>query len=149
MAKVILLDTGVLGMIIHPRPNTEILKWIERLGRDDAELWISEIVDYELRRKLIHLGFTQSIYRLDALKAAVNYIPITTDTMLRAAELWAEARKQGKPTAGDTALDVDMILSAQAVLLNENRDDDDVIIATGNVGHLSLFADARLWQDIL
>ena len=43
-------------------------------------------------------------------------------------------------------VDADMILAAQAALLSAAG--EDVVIATGNVHHLSLFAAARRWQDI-
>jgi hypothetical protein len=39
-----------------------------------------------------------------------------------------------------------MILAAQAKVIE--RTGDHSIIATTNVRHLSLFADARRWQDI-
>ena len=66
--------------------------------------------------------------------------------MRKAAEFWALARQQGTPTASDPALDADMILSAQYELAKD--DGDDPVVATTNVGHLSLFADARHWRDI-
>jgi hypothetical protein len=44
------------------------------------------------------------------------------------------------------SLDADMILAVQADLLIE--DGDDAVIATGNVGHLSLFDPAENWQNI-
>jgi hypothetical protein len=66
--------------------------------------------------------------------------------MLLAAQFWAEARKTGKPTADHNALDADMILAAQAKL--EEINGNQVIVATTNVKHLSLFVDAREWQSI-
>jgi predicted nucleic acid-binding protein len=62
--------------------------------------------------------------------------------MLKAAELWAEARKRGKPTADIKELDGDVILAAQALQV-------DAIVATENVGHLSLFVEAKHWKDIV
>lgn len=64
--------------------------------------------------------------------------------MRQAARLWAHARQQGQPTAGDKTIDGDMILVAQAVTLAMS----DVVIATTNVGHLSRFIAAELWQNI-
>jgi hypothetical protein len=55
--------------------------------------------------------------------------------MLLAAELWAQSRKAGKPTADPKALDGDVILAAQAKLLESGG--NPVVIATTNVGHLS------------
>lgn len=84
--------------------------------------------------------------RLDQLKQTLDYIPIQTDTMLLAAELWAEARKTGQPTADAKALDGDVILSAQARLLCD--DTTEVIVATTNVAHLSRSITAMNWQSI-
>ncbi|NES23439.1 MAG: type II toxin-antitoxin system VapC family toxin [Symploca sp. SIO3E6] len=80
------------------------------------------------------------------LKATITYCPITTEVMLKAAELWAEARNRGKPTADPNALDGDVILAAQAKLLTDRG--NEVIIATTNVSHLSQFVDAREWRLI-
>ena len=92
---------------------------------------IPEIADYEVRRELLRANKTRSLDRLNALKSALGYLPITTQVMLRAAELWAQARNMGKPTASDQALDADMILAAQAALLI--ADGDSVTVATTNV----------------
>ncbi|HEY7349743.1 MAG TPA: hypothetical protein VH599_15615 [Ktedonobacterales bacterium] len=40
----------------------------------------------------------------------------------------------------------DMILCAQAALIS--NPEDEVIIATTNVGHLARFSQAMLWKDI-
>ena len=66
--------------------------------------------------------------------------------MLKAAELWAKARQQGKPTADNQALDGDVILASQALALKNL--DYEVIIATSNKKHLSLFTEAEDWQNI-
>ncbi len=59
----------------------------------------------------------------------------------KAAAFWATARQQGQPTADDNALDADVILAAQAYLLSE--EEEDPVIATTNVGHLSRFVKAQ------
>ena len=61
--------------------------------------------------------------------------------MMRAAELWAAARRAGLPTAGPDALDGDCILAAQALL--SVGPSDTVTVASDNVAHLSRFVDAR------
>ena len=63
-----------------------------------------------------------------------------------AADFRARARRQGRPTAADPALDADMILAAQAAVAGVGG--DQAVIATTNVQHLALFADARHWRDI-
>jgi len=61
--------------------------------------------------------------------------------MRRAAELWAQARNRGTPTAPPEALDADVILAAQAERAG-------AIVATENVGHLARYVTARHWRDI-
>ena len=105
-----------------------------------------EIADYELRRELLRASKTRGIQQLDQLKATIPYLPITTEVMLKAAELWAEARNQGYPTASAEALDGDVILAAQAVILRSQG--YNTVIATANVGHLSRFTVAKTWPEI-
>lgn len=82
---------------------------------------------------------------IDNLKQKLAYVPIQTATMLLAAQLWAEVRPSGKPTADPQALDGDVILSAQARLLDDNSTE---VIATTNLRHISLLTNAAHWQDI-
>jgi hypothetical protein len=60
--------------------------------------------------------------------------------MLKATELWAEARSRGAPTAEAKELDADVILAAQAMQVGGS-------VATENVGHLNLFVEAKNWRD--
>jgi predicted nucleic acid-binding protein len=141
MTNPIVADSGLLGKIVYPRGNPEAEAWFEQILEQDVNLILAEIADYELRRELLHHGFTASISRLNQLKSLMTYLPLNTAVMLKAAELWAEARKRGRPTADPKSLDVDVILAAQALQVNG-------IVATENVRHLSLFVEAKHWRDI-
>jgi hypothetical protein len=66
--------------------------------------------------------------------------------MRLAAQLWADARRMGRPTAADAALDGDVILAAQARALGEEAA-LPVTVVTTNVAHLSLFVRAALWRE--
>ena len=66
--------------------------------------------------------------------------------MRQAAQFWAQARQSGLPTADRHALDGDVILAAQALSLRIGE--REFCIAPTNVGHLSRFVPAKLWQDI-
>lgn len=149
MSRLILLDSGPLGMVTNPKAKgipLDCQLWLKSLLRRGERVAVPEIADYEVRRELLRAGLLQSLRRLDDLKQALEYIPIQTDTMLLAAELWAEARRIGQPTADDKALDGDVILSAQArVLCNEMT---EVVVATTNVAHLSRFVTALDWRSI-
>jgi hypothetical protein len=104
---------------------------------------VPEIADYEVRRELIRMGGMVALANLDGYGTQLEYLPLTTAAMRRAAELWAQARSAGLPTAPDPALDGDVILAAQALCLNTT-----VIVATGNPGHLNRFVPADLWSNV-
>jgi predicted nucleic acid-binding protein len=104
---------------------------------------VPEIADYEIRRELIHRSSRIALSNLDQLGLRLEYLPLTTAAMRMAAELWAQARSAGQPTAPDPAIDADVILAAQALTLNTS-----VVVATGNPGHLNRFVPAELWTNI-
>jgi len=152
MSRLIFLDSAPLGMVSNPK-NTPICEeckaWLESLEPRGYSAIIPEIADYEVRRELLRTGMANSIRRLDQLKSLLPYLPITTSVMLKAAELWAEARRSGYPTADPKALDGDVILAAQAILAVEGPNGaNEVLIATTNVSHLARFTDARDWRSI-
>ena len=118
MSNIVLLDAGPLGMISNPNATTsnrECFDWMESLIVSGAQIFVPEIADYEVRRELIRANKTQGIARLDLIKNTIGYIPISTSIMLKAAELWADARKSGMPTADPKELDCDVILASQAL----------------------------------
>jgi predicted nucleic acid-binding protein len=148
--KVVLLDAGPLGLVTNPKMSLEAAQsnqWLKTLLSNHIRVLVPEIADYEVRRELLRGGKTKGVQRLDALKATIGYLPITTEAMLLAAQNWAEARRAGQPTADDKALDADVILAAGSQLLV--RQGDEVVVATTNVGHLARFASAKNWGEIL
>jgi predicted nucleic acid-binding protein len=149
MNQLILLDTGPLGMVTNPKANPDCQackQWLSHLEAQGDRVALPEIADYELRRELIRAGKLRGIQQLNQLKTTILYFPITTEIILKAAELWAQARNQGYPTASPDAIDGDVILAAQAMILRSQG--YDTIIATTNVGHLSRFTIAKTWQEI-
>jgi predicted nucleic acid-binding protein len=150
MEKIILLDSSPVGLITNPKSISlakDCQQWFYTLLQRKYKVILPEIVDYEIRRELLRANKLSGLRRLDQLKSEILYLPITTEIMLKAAELWAKARQQGKPTADNQALDGDVILASQALALKNNID-YEVIIATSNKKHLSLFTEAEDWQNI-
>ena len=105
-----------------------------------------EIADYEVRRELLRAGKTAGIDRLNAFISYATYLPLTTASMRIAAQLWADARNTGVATADAAALDGDVIVVAQAISLNSSE--QNFVVATENVRHLSRFVPAKPWQEI-
>ncbi len=97
MSRVVLLDTGTLGMVFHPRPNRDVVEWVRSLLLSGAEILVPEIADYEVRRELLGANKVKGITRLDELKRTMGYVRITTDAMLEAADFWSAARIGGEP----------------------------------------------------
>jgi predicted nucleic acid-binding protein len=149
MSRLILLDSGPLGLVTNPRATEQSRlcnAWLSGVLAGGSDVLVPEIADYEVRRELIRAGRTKGLARLDDLAERIGYLPITTVVWRRAAEFWAQARAAGRPTASNAALDADMLLASQAVIAAEEG--HEVVVATTNVGHLGQFVNARLWSDI-
>ena len=147
MNSCVLLDAGPVGLVTNPKRSVASIacfRWIQELVRHDVPVILPEIADYEVRRELIRSEKSQGLAELDRLASALDYLPITTAAMRQAAIFWAQARRLGQPTADDQSIDADVILAAQAATLGRL----DTVIATTNVGHLSRFVPAELWQNI-
>jgi predicted nucleic acid-binding protein len=150
MSRLIVLDSGPLGLLSNPRRTPEVEacdRWLRDVLNSGARVAVPEIVDYEIRRELLRARKTNGLGRLDRLVAALLYLPITTAAIRRAAELWAQMRQQGQPTADPHALDADVILAAQAQLAT--GPDDLLTVATTNVGHLGRLVPAQRWDEIV
>jgi len=141
---IVLLDGGPLGLVSNPKATEagrDCREWMRTLIARGVWVCLPEIIDYELRRELLRANKVHGLARLDLLKRSIHYLPITTPIMLKAAELWADVRRRGLPTADSKALDGDVILAAQALAVGG-------IVATENVEHLSRLATAKRWRDI-
>jgi predicted nucleic acid-binding protein len=149
MSKLILLDSGPLGIISNPSTSETVLacrEWAKKQHEQGNVVVVPEIADYEVRRELLRADKRNGVERLNLIKSTFAYLPITTAIMLRAADFWARARKVGRPTADSAALDADVILAAQAsILIDEGS---EAIIATSNPRHLSMFVPAAEWQKL-
>lgn len=148
MGEIVVLDSSVLGLVSNPNVSAEGLAckdWLNGLLRQEMTIAIAEIVDYELRRELIRANKLRGLRSLDSFKLRFLYVPITTDMMLLAAEIWARARQRGLPTASGVSLDADAILAAQSLVVAEKLG-LDLTIATTNVRHLAHLAPAKDWR---
>jgi predicted nucleic acid-binding protein len=155
-------DTGVLGELCHPRVKPDLSKWLDLVvehAGETSRIYIPEIADYELRRKLLHLVLkerkdlrdriplpagaveSESIRRLDELASEFDFLPIDSPTMKRAALLWAEARSKGRSSSAVEGLDGDVVLAAQAL-------EADAIVVTYNARHFGGVVEAKAWSDI-
>jgi predicted nucleic acid-binding protein len=151
MTLIVALDASPVSLLTQRKGVADAdacRAWAESMVAAGASLVLPGIADYEVRRELLRAGKAAGIARLDALRAspAVQYLPVSDSAMLRAALLWAEARRRGLPTADPAELDCDVVLVA--IVLAAGFPPDQVVIATSNVGHLSRFLRADNWRNI-
>ena len=152
MSHFLFLDSGPLGLLTHPQRTAEAVaasEWLSRCLLAGCRVIVPAIVYYELKRELLRAQKTFSTGRLDAFIAATpgRYLPLSDEALRLAADLWAKARQGGRPTADANALDIDVIIAAQA--LSFIPDPSDVTVATTNAKHLSHFVSAKQWKEIV
>jgi predicted nucleic acid-binding protein len=155
MNRTIFLDTGPLGILTNPkRPadTVDALRWAASHLRAGNRLLVPSVADYEVRRELVRLGRTSGIASLDAWNALPSgrYVPLMDSALRLASNLWAQARNAGTPTADPKELDCDVLIAAQALDYQSvhGLTSAEIVMATVNVGHLSQFLPADLWQNI-
>ncbi|MBI4748412.1 MAG: nucleic acid-binding protein [Acidobacteria bacterium] len=149
MNRYVLFDTSILSEVTNPKQTdlrVKMSEWVQSLVLNQITIVVPEICDYELRRELIRGNKTNGIKRLDEFIGYHLYLPINSKVMKKAAQYWADARKQGKQTTDDCKLDADMILCAQANSLAGQG--YNVEVATENLRHLTLFVVAKKWDQI-
>lgn len=151
MSRFLLLDSGPLGLITHPQRTPDVIDitdWLARCLLGRARVMVPAIVYYEVRRELLRAKKTFGIGRLDAFVNAASgrYLPLTDEALRLAAELWAQSRQAGRPTAENKALDIDVLIAAQTLTFGANA--SEVEIVTTNPKHLSQFVAARHWSEI-
>lgn len=151
MSRVIVLDAGPLGILTNPNAPAQtvaLLQWSRDLLSTGHRLVVPAIADYEVRRELERAGKVDSLVLLDAFNTAQpnRYLALTDSALRLGAKLWAQARNQGTLPADPKELNGDVLIAAQA--LDTGTPPADFVVATVNVGHLSLFVPADLWANI-
>lgn len=146
----IVLDSDIISALVHSKPSVrrplaERLKQFQ-LASPQNVTFLPEIIDYEVRRKLLHLLINQqttpkSIERLDRLQDVMVFVSVDHETFQEAARLWADVRSHGKSTAPPAALDVDVILAAQARQVGGT-------VVTTNRKHLDRYVPTIAWTEI-
>ena len=151
MARLILLDAGVVGLLCSSPflPNVVACgDWLEGQSQAGADFVLSDLTDFEVRRELLRLRAHAKLRRLDDLRLLLKTPQVDFRTWQKAAESWAIVRQADRPTAAPAAHDGDAILAAVASSIIQPG--DSATIATTTPSHLGRFPgiDARKWEDI-
>ena len=150
MPQPLLLDSSILSCVLRPEipENGPVAAAILRmLGDPRYKIFVPEIIDYELRRKLLHMGhhrYQGRKWAKDALTVldeivSAGYLPLTTNAMRMAASLWAQTRAKGELRGPEENLDVDVILAAQARQVGGH-------VVTANEKHFRHLVDVFDWR---
>jgi hypothetical protein len=118
-----------------------------------TKIIVPAIADFEVRRELTRTHSVNSLAELDKFNAAVTdrYLALTDSALKRAAAMWAVARNRGTLPADPKELNGDVLIAAQVLDYQQiyGLSTVDIVIATINTGHLSLFVPAAVWSNIL
>ena len=139
MNEVLFFDSGPLGLIRQPQRSHEVIAitdWLKDCLRAGARVVVPAIVYYEIKRELLRANKLIGIASLDAFVSAApdRYVALTDDAVRFAAELWAQSRRTGRPTADPMALDIDVLLAAQALHFGRSP-----LVVTTNPKHLAQY----------
>ena len=131
----------------HPTISDHCRQWINDCEAAGHRIVVPAIAYYEALRELEQRQAEQQIIRLKAFCLLPSrFIPLTTEHLEGAAQLWGRSRREGQPTADPQALDGDVILASQVLSLGLTE--SEVIVATTNPAHLSCYVNAGLWTNI-
>jgi predicted nucleic acid-binding protein len=121
-------------------------RWIEDCEAAGHRILVPAISYYEALRELELRQAATQIARLQAFCLQPRrFIPLTTQQLETAAQLWAQSRRAGRPNADPQALDGDVILAAQALSLGIAA--PELIVATTNPAHLSRLVPCDVWTN--
>jgi len=140
LSLAILLDSGPVGLLGHPRRPPELDLRMRMWRAAGATVFMPEISYYEVRRELRRLELRDSVSSLDDLARTMPYLPITTAIIVQ-----ADIRRRGRPTADALALDGDVILAATAMALEGEF--DGVVLVTNNTRHLDQLVRTARWDE--
>jgi hypothetical protein len=149
--RFIFLDSGPLGLLFQKAgvvPADACRAWAKDRMAAGARLYVPEIIHYEIRRELLRLSKLGAMNSLEKFVRAESdrFRAVTSADFELAAQLWAETRRLGLPTADAAALDIDVILAAQ--VRNSWIPSGDLVVATTNSKHLERFVPAERWSAV-
>ena len=126
-----LLDTDILSEVLK-RKNQHVLAKARQYLTAHPRLAFSAITAYEIIRGLRARRATRQFAGFLTTVGTSEVFPVSMPVLMRAAELWADARSGGHPQD-----DADLIIAATA--LEQGR-----MLITGNTPHFSWIPGIRL-----
>ena len=134
-------DLDAAARLVAQREFAMLLAEKQKTDPGAKEIW-------EYESSYIREQLRRSQYNFDSqsVRPYLPYPSVKKGIMETAAQLWAQSRRAGQPSADPHALDGDVILAAQALSLGPVA--SGLIVAITNPAHLSRFVPCELWTNI-
>ena len=114
----LLLDSNTVNYVLRSRES--VLATLEARIQADAVFFISDVVDYELRRYLDLKGASRKLERYERLIGHWSPVSLGTVGWRRAVALWAELHREGRSIEDRDLLIAVTALQARATLVTSN-----------------------------
>lgn len=119
-----LLDTDIVSEVLKGK-NPQVLAAAQQYLAARQRMAFSAVTIYEVLRGLHAKRATRQLTEFLRTVATSDVLPVTVPVLMRAAELWADARRAGHPRN-----DADLIIAATAIEARR-------VLVTGNTSHFS------------
>lgn len=119
------LDTNTLSEILHD--NEQVLGRFRPALAARHEFLICPVVHYELRRGLLHKDARKQMGKLNQLVTRFRWQEFETAVWAKAAQVWADVRRNGR-----SPKDADLLIAAHALHFS-------AILVTANVKDFEFF----------
>src|SRR3990172_13446277 len=119
---VALLDTDILSELVKQHSRA-VQARAEAYFRVQSQIAISAITCYQILRWLRQPPKAERLAQFDQMLRQQIVLDVDLPVLDRAADLWIQARAEGKPRE-----DVDLVIAATALV-------HDLTLATGNIKH--------------
>ena len=131
-----LLDTDTLSEVLRHR-NANVAGNSARYLTEYGEFAFSAVTHYEIVRGLLLKEADRKLSQFSKFAERAIIMPISTEVLLRAAELWVAGRRDGKPHR-----DADLVIASTA-LIHQRR------LITGNTMHFDWIPGLTLanWRE--
>ncbi len=131
-----ILDTDLLSEVLKGK-DTKVLATARQYLAEHQRFAFSEITVYEIVRGMRAKNAAQQLTEFLQTVGTSDVFSVSRTVLLRAADLWVEARQGGHPKS-----DTDLIIAATA--LEAGR-----VLVTGNTAHFSWIAGLQVadWRN--